>query len=259
VDKITHRLKDNYEKVQDMGYEVVGVFLQGSQNYELDYEDSDIDCKAIVLPSFENIILNTKPVSTTIVLENNEHIDLKDIRLMFDCFKKQNINFVEILFTKYKLINPKYESIIQPLFYNNEMIARYNNYDAVKCMSGMSMEKYKALEHPYPATKDKIEKYGYDPKQLHHIIRINEFIKRYINGTPYRHCLISLQKDYLIAVKKGKHTLEEAREIAKRMNEETIKIREDYMKNNKVLIVNDVYNLLNNIIVDVMKLNFKCK
>ena len=27
---------------------------------------------------------------------------------MFDNFKKQNINFIEILFTKYKYINPKY-------------------------------------------------------------------------------------------------------------------------------------------------------
>lgn len=30
----------------------VGLFLQGSQNYNLDYEGSDIDTKAIMLPSF---------------------------------------------------------------------------------------------------------------------------------------------------------------------------------------------------------------
>jgi hypothetical protein len=29
---------------------IVGVFLQGSQNYGLDYEGSDIDTKCIVLP-----------------------------------------------------------------------------------------------------------------------------------------------------------------------------------------------------------------
>jgi predicted nucleotidyltransferase len=257
MDKIMDRLKENYHYLINKGYEIVGVFLQGSQNYELDYERSDIDCKAIILPKFEDIVLNNKPVSTTIVLENNEHIDVKDIRLMFDCFKKQNINFVEILFTKYKIMNLKYQTLFQSLFDNNEMIAHYNNYASVNCMSGMSMEKYKALEHPYPATLEKIEKYGYDPKQLHHIIRLNEFIKRYIQGVPYKDCLISLQKDYLINVKKGLHTLEEARIIAKTMDEEISRIKKDYMQNEKLVVNNQVEQILNDVLVYIMRINFK--
>lgn len=67
----------------------VGLFLQGSQNYNLDYEGSDIDTKAIMLPSFSDFVLNAKPLSTTHIMENNEHVDFKDIRLMFDCIKKQ--------------------------------------------------------------------------------------------------------------------------------------------------------------------------
>lgn len=86
----------------------VGLFLQGSQNYNLDYEGSDIDTKAIMLPSFSDFVLNAKPLSTTHIMENNEHVDFKDIRLMFDCIKKQNVNFVEILFTPYSIINPEY-------------------------------------------------------------------------------------------------------------------------------------------------------
>lgn len=35
----------------------VGLFLQGSQNYNLDYEGSDIDTKAIMLPSFSDFVL----------------------------------------------------------------------------------------------------------------------------------------------------------------------------------------------------------
>lgn len=66
----------------------VGLFLQGSQNYNLDYEGSDIDTKAIMLPSFSDFVLNAKPLSTTHIMENNEHVDFKDIRLMFDCIKK---------------------------------------------------------------------------------------------------------------------------------------------------------------------------
>lgn len=254
--KTMNRLQEHYKEVENMGYEIVGIFLQGSQNYELAYEGSDIDSKAIVLPKFEDFVLNKSPTSTTHVCKNNEHIDLKDIRLMFDCFKKQNINFVEILFTKYRIINPKYELFVQRLFDNSEKIARYNNYASVNCIAGMSMEKYKALEHPYPSLIDKIEKYGFDPKQLHHIIRLNEFIKRYIAGEPYKECLISKQKEYLIDVKKGVHTLEEARVIAKTLSDETYQIKNDYMNNNPICIDKEVDYILNNVLVDIMKHNF---
>lgn len=254
--KIMNKLQDNYNIVENMGYEIVGIFLQGSQNYELDYENSDIDCKAIILPKFDDFVLNHKPVSTTHVLPSDEHIDLKDIRLMFDCFKKQNINFVEILFTKYKIMNPKYKTLFQPLFDNNELIAHYNNYASLNCISGTSMEKYKALEHPYPATIDKIEKYGYDFKQLHHIIRLNEFIKRYINGEPYKDCLISKNTEYLINVKRGLHSLGEARCIAKTLCDETYEIKNKYMENNKPVINKKVEEILNKVLVDIMKLNF---
>lgn len=255
--RIMNRLQENYDYVEDLGYEIVGIFLQGSQNYELDYEGSDIDCKAIVLPKFNDFVLNKKPVSTTLILDNNEHIDLKDMRLMFDCFKKQNINFVEILFTKYKIMNPKYEELYKPLFNANEMIARYNNYASVNCIAGMSMEKYKALEHPYPATIDKIEKFGYDPKQLHHIIRLNEFIKRYMDGECYSDCLISKNKEYLIAVKTGLHKLDTARKLADCLTKETIDIKNSFMKKYPPKINKNVENLLNEVLLDIMKLNFK--
>lgn len=257
MNKIMYRLQQHYNKVIKMGYEVVGVFLQGSQNYALSYEDSDIDSKAIVMPKFEDFVLNKTPVSTTHILENDEHIDLKDIRLMFECFKKQNINFVEILFTKYKIMNPKYEKLFQPMIDNNELIAKYNNYAAVNCMAGMSMEKYKALEHPYPSLIDKIKKYGYDSKQLHHIIRLNEFIKRYIKGEPYKDCLISRNKEYLIAVKRNIHTLEEARKIAKDLNEETKCIKDKYMNENDLKINKDAELLIKKVLVEIMKHNFK--
>ena len=181
---INTRLLEDFNYVTSLGYNVLGVFLQGSQNYQLDYPGSDIDTKAIIIPSFIDFVLNRKPVSTTLIREDNSHIDLKDIRLMHDCFRKQNINFIEILFTKYKYLNPEYEAIYQPMFDNNERIAHYNNYAAVNCIAGMVYEKHKAMEHPYPTLIEKIEKYGYDNKQLHHIIRCEEFLKRYINGVP---------------------------------------------------------------------------
>lgn len=255
---IEDRLKSDFDLLTSMGYEVLGIFLQGSQNYNLAYEGSDIDTKAIVVPSFEDFILNKKAASTTHVLPNNEHIDIKDIRLMHDCFRKQNINFIEILFTKYKYMNPEYEDFYKYLYAAREAVAHYNNYAAVNCIAGMVFEKHKALEHPYPATIDKIEKYGFDPKQLHHMLRCEEFLNRYINGVPYEQCLIPTNPEYLIKVKADcPYSLEEARELANDLDAKVKKIKDDYMANNPLFIINEIEDLMNEVLVNVCKYKFK--
>ena len=256
--KIYDRLESDYNYVKSLGHNVLGVFLQGSQNYHLDYEGSDIDTKAIIIPSFEDFVLNRKPVSTTLILPSNEHIDLKDIRLMHECFRKQNINFIEILFTEYYIINNDYYYIYQPMFDNKERIAHYNNYASVNCIAGMVFEKHKAMEHPYPTLKDKIDKYGYDNKQLHHILRCEEFLNRYISGVPYEECLIPTNPQYLINVKSEYlHSLKEARQMAKNI-EYTVKLtKEMYMDNNPLVIDEEVNDIMNNVLIEVLKFAFK--
>ena len=257
--KIFDRLNNDMDYLKNKGFEVLGVFLQGSQNYHLDYEGSDIDTKAIVLPSFRDFILNKQPVSTTLVLESNEHIDVKDIRLMFDCFKKQNINFIEILFTEYFILNEEYKDIYQPMLDNAEKVAHYNNYAAINCMVGMVLEKRKAMEHPYPTLIDKIGKYGYDPKQLHHILRCREFLIRYIDGVPYRECLIPTHPDDLIRVKRTPplFTLDEARSLAEANEKCVLGLKEAYMKSNECVVDHDVEKLMSDVLYNALKHNFK--
>ena len=255
---IFERLQSDFDYVKSLGYNVLGVFLQGSQNYGLAYAGSDIDTKAIIIPSFEDFVLNRKPVSTTLILTSNEHIDIKDIRLMHECFRKQNINFIEILFTKYKLLNPEYKNLYQPMFDNNERIAHYNNYAAVNCIAGMVYEKHKAMEHPYPTLKDKIEKYGYDNKQLHHILRCEEFLNRYIKGVPYAECLMCATPQYLINVKASYiYTLDEARLIASEAERNVKDIKQNYMDNTPFVVDTEVDEIMNNVLVDVLKYAFK--
>lgn len=258
-EKLIHeRLHEDFDYVTSIGYNVLGVFLQGSQNYQLDYPGSDIDTKAILIPSFIDFVLNRKPVSTTLVLPSNEHIDLKDIRLMHECFRKQNINFIEILFTKYRHLNPEYEAIYQPMFNNNEKIAHYNSYAAVNCIAGMVYEKHKAMEHPYPTLIEKIEKYGYDNKQLHHMLRCEEFLKRYINGVPYAECLIPTDPQHLIDVKASYiYSLEEAREIANNVEFIVRNVKQKYMDSHPVVIDHDVDNIMDVVLINVLKHAFK--
>ena len=154
--------------------------LQGSQNYHLDDEESDVDTKTLIIPHVQDLILNKKRVSTTLLVEPTiEHADVKDIREMFDCFRKQNINFLEILFTPYVDVNPLLVDHYNELYNHREDIAHLNMYQGLRAMVGHLTEKYFAFDHPYPSIVDKIEKYGYDPKQLHHMIRFQEFLTRF--------------------------------------------------------------------------------
>lgn len=255
--EVFDRLEEDYKYLEAQGYTVLFVALQGSQNYNLSYEGSDIDTKAVLLPSFEDFCLNKKPVSTTIIKEDNSHLDIKDIRLMHDCFRKQNINFLEVLFTKYKIVNPKFADLYQPMFDRAEEIAHYNNYAAVNCIAGMVFEKRHALCHPYPAWADKIAQYGYSNKELHHIIRCEEFLKRYINGTPYAECLIPTNPQHLIDVKASYiYTVDEAIEISDNIVEIVKDVKQRYMDTHSVCINENVYNMMNEVLVDVLKRSF---
>lgn len=261
--KIKNRVKEHLEYLIENGYEVVFISLQGSQNYELDIYGneymSDIDTKAVILPSFEDFLFNRQPVSKTIVLNNDEHIDVKDVRIVFENYKKQNINFIEMLFTKYKIVNEKYKDLVNLLFDFNEEIAHININQAIRCMVGMSKEKLNALKHPYPSIINKIERFGYDPKQLHHILRMNDFIKKYVSGKPYKDCLIPDNKEYLIEIKKGKLNLEEAEKLAILVDNNTTEIKNEYTNYDKK---DDIINekgieILNKVKYDLLKLKFK--
>lgn len=188
---IMKRVQDHYNEALKYFPEeqIVGCFLQGSQNYELDYEGSDVDTKLIVVPNFKDICLNKKPVSTTHVRANEEHTDWKDVRLYVECFRKQNLNFLEILFTDFYIINPMYASQWNRL-QCREQIAHMNRHRAVKSMKGIALKKYHAMEHRYPAKIDIIDKYGYDGKQVSHLIRVYDYLRRYIAGESYKDCLI---------------------------------------------------------------------
>ena len=259
---IMDRLKEHYEEALTIfpKDKILGIFIQGSQNYGLDYSGSDIDTKCIVLPSLSDICLNKEAVSYTHVRANNEHIDFKDLRKITSDFKKQNINFLEILFTKYRIINPDYAHLFQPMFDNAESIARYDNYKFVRATAGMSMEKHKALELDRPSQHDEIVQYGWATKQLHHLMRLNLFIKRWVNGTSFEDCLIDPRGEELSYVKQYGHqikTLEQARKIAKELDDETNVIKEEYIATHDHVIDEETGKLIDDVVVNVIRASLK--
>ena len=232
--EIKKRLKEHYDYIKSLGYEVIGVFLQGSQNYGLDIYDkdyvSDIDSKCIVLPTLDDLIKGNSMTSTKYDFKG-EQIDVKDIRVMVEMWKKQNQSYLEILFTKYKIINPKYKDFVKKILDMKKDIVKMNIPQLARCISGMSMEKVNALEHPYPATQDKIEKFGYDPKQLASIIRLTHLAENlFINKKSFNKAIYYEDeelKDYMIDIKKGVPTLEAARELATLYDNKTKTIKDE--------------------------------
>ena len=195
------------------------IALQGSQNYGVADEESDIDSKALIVPSLRELALNKPPISRTFIMNNNEHCDVKDAREYLKIVLKCNINFVEVFFTEWTIVNPRYCPYWNDFITMREAIARVNPYQAVKAMRGMAYQKYHALTHNYPSRMEYINKYGFDPKQLSHLARIDYFIKKYTSNYPYAECIKIKDNDVMqniLCLKRNKkmYNLKQAQVLA---------------------------------------------
>lgn len=165
------------EKAFDSDKELLGIFLYGSQNYNVATENSDVDTKAIYVPSLREAICEEKRLVKTYVLPNEEHCELMDIRHLVNNYCKQNINFVETLFTDYCWINPKYKDLWDKYFISQrEDIARYDISYGIASAVGQAVHTLK--QDPT------------DAKKLANGYRFEYFLKRYPDiSIPYKDCI----------------------------------------------------------------------
>ena len=252
---IMNKVKEHYQDAckQYPEHRIIGVFYQGSGNYGLDYEGSDVDTKCVLSPSLKELA-ESKPTSTTYIRDNDEHIDFKDIRVMLETFKKENLNFLEILYTKYYVINPLYKKEWEKITEARDVIVKANLPLILKSMKGIAGEKFHALEHRYPSRIEWIDKFGYDPKQLHHLFRIYNFMLRFVDGEPFGSCLFATNADWLIDVKKGKYNLDDARKYGKETMECISALYEKYIEKwNKEVDLN-IYKLFDEVSYSIIKI-----
>jgi len=260
--QLAEALEESIAKVKEMGYTPIYAANYGSHNYNLhinlDEYQSDIDTKVIILPTLEELVNNSTPVSTTIDISTGQ-CDIKDIRAFIPTLMKANIQFLEILAAQVFWINPDFEKEIIWMTAHLDDLVQESKNELLKSIRGMCFEKQKALCHPYPTIKWKIDKWGYDGKQLHHIFRLYDFIQAYFyNNLTFRYSLWydsdSQQRKKLMAAKLNKYTLEEAQCLAEGYNklikEETEKLmnevppmtnyREQYQQKAKQMIINNI-------------------
>ena len=155
------------------------------------------------------------------------------------------------------MLNPLYEEQIQRLFDARESIGRYDVKAALNCICGMAYEKEKALCHPYPTLVDKIEKYGFDGKQLSHILRLDDFMRKYIQGISYKECLTPTSPEFLLNVKRNKlYDVDTDKNLAYMRASILKQFKDEYLGKHEVEKNAEVDALLDDVCVQCMKLNF---
>lgn len=138
---VMERVQKHYDKaIEHYGAgAVLGVFCYGSWNYNTALENSDVDTKCILIPNLYSLAI--KPYEVKHLHIDDEVCECMSIMHMVANWKKQNINFVEIMFTDYCIINPLYQEVWYGYFSKEmrERIARYDIAAAVKSMSHQAL------------------------------------------------------------------------------------------------------------------------
>ncbi len=161
--EIFKTIKEYNKKLINLGYEVLFMGLKGSQNYNLDTEHSDVDVIAVVKPQkYSRTKISTK---VSFGDKNADEAQVCDIFEFAKQVRKGNCSYIEVINSDFKIGKLPAE------FYN----AKTN----VKSYYHMMMQKYHALDKQFESKKDIIAKYGYDPKQLHHIVRLYHLLENY--------------------------------------------------------------------------------
>ena len=214
-----------YNYLEERGYEVVGVFLFGSQNYGLDSEESDIDAKAMVVPTIEDIYNGTKPANEHIYLGDKSTIVVKDVRLYCEEFMRQGLSTLETLFTQYYCINPKYQDIWDYLRANRELICRYDIIRCIRAFVGTISNQYNFLKNSIEYEMS-IRYKSLCSMQFH-----KQMLYRYIDGENFEDILkLEHIEDFRETKFNCKYGAQEVLNIAQSILEESIITKEDFIK-----------------------------
>lgn len=231
---MVNEVQKHHDFLKDKYSAVLFTALYGSQNYNLATENSDVDTRSAIMPDKESLIFNKDLV--TKIYEIPEHAEVKDIRLLVKCWLKQNINFIEILYTKEVIIDSKFKKFWDELQKERDNISHYSPITTLNSTCGMLREKYYNFEKMLPCQVNLIQTYGYSPKQLYHELRLKDFITRYFNGEPYEQILVPNNRDFLMEVKNGKFSYDEAKKLA----DETIVWSENFLVEQRNKINHDI-------------------
>lgn len=238
---------------------IVFLGLCGSQNYGLALPTSDVDTKLLVTPTFEQVAHAKEPDSSTLIRENNEHIDVTDIRLYINNLRKANPNFLETLFTDYSYINPLYEEEFSKLIAAREEIVADNRIGLLKAIKGMIISNYKEMYNTGSEQRAKmIENYGYNPKSFCQLARLVCFFESYfLRDYSFNAALVpsSAAREQLLDFKTGQHSLSIVQPYVETLYKNAVTSIDNYLENYKTSRSEEIFNLLLEVRYNIMKIS----
>lgn len=209
---IMKHLEAAVQKARDLGYRPVYAALYGSQNYGLDvYSDahqSDYDVKIIVMPTLHDIVFKESKISTTVDYDGGQ-IDIKDALTMTQVIVKANPQYLEILQTPFYLVYPggEYMEEIRDLL--PQMLTERAPLFA-RAVYGHFQQKIEHAQKLTPSSQEKILRYGYDGKQLHHALRLKLMLEDFEKTMRMVLHPSVKERDLLINLKENQIPMEEA-------------------------------------------------
>ncbi len=160
----------HHDLVISEGYNVVMTSLVGSQNYNLDTENSDIDTYSFILPSFEELAYGEES-KAGLILAGDGHCNFKDIRIAFDLLRKTSPNSVEYFASKYKIYNPKYKRLLSSFLDNNELLWNMIHCNYQHMLNAIAGMAHQLTKRNMPAGK-----------RFSHALRLDDMFYHFFNS-----------------------------------------------------------------------------
>ena len=121
-DAILAAVRRHHEEVESKGFLVVMTSLVGSQNYDLDDSNSDIDTFSLIYPTLGELAMAQPPYAHCFEAKDKGHCEVKDIRIALNLLKKTSPNSVEYFASKYKVYNPIFEQPLKEYLEDNSKL-----------------------------------------------------------------------------------------------------------------------------------------
>lgn len=143
MERVSQHHQAAWDYVEKKGGYIIGTFLHGSQNYNLDTAESDVDTISIYVPTVDFAIVNS-PRNHQLIMDDksNEHCTIKDIRNYVNELLKSNPNAIELLYTKYSIYIWDFKYFID----KKEKFLKYNPSSFFNAADGMAFSYLKRCD-----------------------------------------------------------------------------------------------------------------
>jgi predicted nucleotidyltransferase len=207
-DKVQQHFHLHYEEVSSwVGTrgKVAMLSLQGSQNYGTHTGESDIDSKAVIIPSFLSI-LKKESLYKDMDISNGEKCSIKEFPDFIKMFFKGNVNALEMLFTDHYFFN---DASFRTFFLSKivpcrEQIVQATYGTIQTACIGMMKQKLKSMSKPTEGCKTFFAEHGYNHKDVIHINRLYRLLESLCNDSTFLKAMdFSFESEWVKAVRIG--------------------------------------------------------